>query len=161
MDLKLQFGFLWPNYGKYIIDLCLKHPGGEINFIHIFNKTECHTNIFPPFQTFLSQSILISIIVFWHTQIKPIQGIITWLPLAPSVSKWSNWRAFFSFFLHILHINIGVLKLKSLSILGDCFLMASHYSDVGYGSNENVIRGLAEAVQRGVFSDRDKRLFTV
>lgn len=38
-------------------------------------------------------------------------------------------------------------KLKSLSILGDCFLMASHYREVGHGSNDNVITGSTEAVQ--------------
>lgn len=51
------------------------------------------------------------------------------------------------FFWHILHINISVLKLKSLSIFGDCFLMDSHYRNVGYGSNENVTTGSAEAVR--------------
>ncbi len=86
MDLRLHCGFLYTNYGKYIIDIGFKHPGGEINFIHIFNKIECQINIFPPFQNVLSQSIHISIILF-RLQIKPTQGIITELPLAPNISN--------------------------------------------------------------------------
>lgn len=46
MDLRQHCGFLWTGYRKYLIDLSLKHPGGEINFIHILNKTKCEINIF-------------------------------------------------------------------------------------------------------------------
>ena len=67
MDCTLHYGFLWTNYRKYIIDLCSKHPGGEINFIHIFNNIKCQIHIFTPFQNVLSQSINICIIPFWHS----------------------------------------------------------------------------------------------
>lgn len=99
-------------------------------------------NIFSPFQNFICQSVLN--LISWHTQTKTIQGILTWLSLAPNVSNWSNWKAFFG---RILHINIGAFRLKSIAILGDCFLMASHYRNVGCGSNENVITASAEPVQ--------------
>lgn len=38
-------------------------------------------------------------------------------------------------------------RLKSTAILGDCFLMASHYRNAGCGSNENVITASADPVQ--------------
>lgn len=108
---------------------------------------ECKINII--FLLFKISSVSIYSILFWHTQIKPIQGIMTWLSLAPNVSNWSKWKAFFG---HILHINMSVFRLKSIAILGDCFLMAPHYRNVGHGSNENVITASAEAVQGGVLS---------
>lgn len=72
MNLKVRCGFLSTNYGENINDSGLKHPGGEIHFIHILKKIESQIDIFPPFQNALSQSILVNIVLLWHAQIKPV-----------------------------------------------------------------------------------------
>ena len=57
MNSKVRCGSLCINYRENIIDSGLKHPGGEINFMHILKKIESQINILPPFQNAPSQSV--------------------------------------------------------------------------------------------------------
>lgn len=138
---------------KGTIDLCLKHSDREIHFTLNTNRTE-YENVRLIFFSPPQNCIWVYIQIYSGTRRSNRRGLA-------SAGSWCiqviQQKAFFG---RILHININVFSLKSIAILGDCFLMAAHYRNVGHGSNENVITASAEAVQ-GESSPADKQPFTL